>query len=102
MDHRDRGVAVQRQRTDKILEMGWFDTAAGEADDFAVAGDDLAREDRSPDLRDLADDRLDDHVWRRLSRGEFPEIAPIDDGNVRHRPHLRGVDQPALDVEQIE
>ena len=31
MNHRDRGVAVQRQRTDKVLEMGGLDAPAGKA-----------------------------------------------------------------------
>ena len=51
---------------DKILEMRRLDAAAGKADDLAIAADDLAREHRGPDLRYLADDRLDDHVGRRL------------------------------------
>ena len=52
----------------KFLEMGRLDAAAGKADDLALAADDLARKDRGPDFRHLADDRLDDHVGRRLVR----------------------------------
>jgi hypothetical protein len=86
----------------KILEVRWFDAAAGKTDDLAVAADHLAREDRGPDSRDPAHDRLDDHVGRRLSRHEFLEIAPVGDAHIRHRPHLGRVDQPAIGVEQIE
>ena len=74
----------------------------GKADDLALAADDLARKHRGPDLGDLADDRLDDHVGRRLARRELLEVAPVSDVHVRHRPHLGRIDQPALGVEQIQ
>ena len=62
---------------DEVLEMAGLHAAARKADDLAVAADDLAREHRGPDFRDLAHDRLDDHVGRRPSRGELLEIAPV-------------------------
>src|SRR5205823_6386389 len=37
VNHRNRGVAVQRQRADEILEMAGLDTPARKADDLAVA-----------------------------------------------------------------
>ena len=102
VDHRDRGVAVERQRRHERLKMGRLDASAGEADDLAAAIDDLAGEHRGPFFRHLAHDRLDDDVGRRPAGGEFAEIAAVRDADVRHRPHLGRVDQPAFRIEQIE
>src|SRR5439155_16293131 len=97
-----RGIAVERQRTDEILEMGGLDTADGKADDLAIATDDLARENGCPDLGNLAHHRLDDHLRRRLSRHELPEITPFANALVPYRPHLGRIDQPALGAPEIQ
>ncbi|MHC2438586.1 hypothetical protein ACVMB0_005961 [Bradyrhizobium sp. USDA 4451] len=102
MDHRDHGVAVQRQRGHEILEMAGLDAAARKADDLAVAPGDLAGKDRGPVARHLAHRGLDDHGRCRPSRREFLEVAPVSDADVGHRPHLGRVDQPSLGVEEIE
>jgi hypothetical protein len=102
VDHRDRGVVVERERGDEILEVGGFNAAACEADDVALAVDDLAGEHRRPYARHLADNGLNDHFRRRPPRGEFAEVAPSVDIDIRHRPHFRGVDQPAVLAEHIE
>ena len=102
MNHRDRGVAAEGERADEILEMGWLDAPAGEADQLAVAVDDLAGEHGGPHAGYLADDGFDDDVGRRLSRGEFAEIAPVADLDILDRPHLGGIDQPALLVEDVQ
>ena len=63
---------------------------------------DLSREDRGPDLGHLADNRLDDHIGRRLARHELPVVAPVGDGASRHRPHLGRIDQRALCAPQVQ
>jgi hypothetical protein len=102
VDHRDRGVAVESQRGHESLKMRRLDAAAGEADDLAMTIDDLAREHRGPFFRHLAHDRLHDHVGRWPAGGEFSKVAAVRDADVRHRPDLGGVDQPALGVEQVQ
>ena len=102
VNHRNRGAVVQRQRCDEIFEVGRFDAADGKADDLALAADDLSRKHRRPDLGHLAHDRLDDHVGGRLARHELPEVAPVSDGAVGHRPHLGRIDQCALGAPQIQ
>ncbi len=102
VNHRNRGVAVQRQRCDEVLEMGRFNAANGKADDLALAADDLSRKHRGPDLGHPAHDRLDDHLGRRLARHELLEVASVSDGLVRHRPHLGRIDQPPLGAPEIQ
>ena len=102
VDHRNRGVAFQRQRCDEVLKVGRFNAADGNADNLALAAGDLSREDRRPDLGHPAHDRLDDDVGRRLARHELLEVAPVGDGLVLNRPHLGRIDQPALGTPEIQ
>ncbi len=93
MDHRNSGVAAQRQRRDKVLEMRRPQRPAGETDDLAVAVDDLARKHCGPKPRHLAGHGLDDHIRRRFARREALEVIPVRDRDVGHRPDLGRVDQ---------
>ena len=82
--------------------MARLDTAAGETDDVAFTVGDLAGEHRGPNARDFADHGFDKHVGRCPSGCELLEIASVRNPDIRHRPHFRGIDQPAFPVEQIQ
>jgi len=73
MDHRDRGIGIERKRSDEILEMAGFDAAAGEADDLSIASENPSRE-RA--VGSFAAERLSD---RRSSAANEPTALPTVD-----------------------